>query len=137
MKRIRLFEESVAIASYIEKQDENKIVFFDEGLLQRGISLGIIGIEDDIIKEYYKYVPEPDLVIYFTGNINTINSRLTKRDGKDSEFFKYTQRSIEVTKICLEIMKERNINIIKVNAELPFEEQWKLVKDELSKLISS
>jgi len=134
MKRIRQFNQSISIASYVDRQNSDEIVLFDEGLFQRGFSLGYSEVEDEVLHKYYYYVPEPDLIIFMYGSDSTIKKRLINRDGENSEFTKLVKRSQDISKILLNVLKFRETNMVQINTDDSLDKQLEILIKKVQSL---
>lgn len=117
IKRINLFNESLALTSFTDRMSYSGIILYDEGLLQRAVSLAFINNDQELIRKYLMNLPKPSAVIIVESKKEIIKARLTKRDGVNSEYLGLLDIALEVVDICKVVMEERGVEIIKVNSE--------------------
>lgn len=134
MKRIRQFNQSAAIFDYVNNQESDGIVLFDEGLLQRGFSLGFSTIDDLIVEEYFQIVPDIDLIIYLYCSEVTLKNRLNQRDGLNSEFVQTLERSQQVSEILKNTLNIKKTNFIAINTDNSFKEQWENIEEKIMEI---
>ena len=117
--RVALMVDSIAQAHYARYLlKPNTIALFDEGILQRGITIAqtLQGFQSDRIKHYFEVCPAPDCAIIITADIATVEGRLRGRRNFSQSHLQDTSFAIHATQICRQIFEERSIPMLLIDS---------------------
>lgn len=116
--RLALLVDSTAQAHFARHTDcPQSFAIFDEGVLQRGISIAqaFQGAHPDRLTRYFSTCPVPDCAIVVTADIATIQSRLNGRPGDSAGHSRDTTLAVQATEICSEALQTRGIPTLRLD----------------------
>jgi len=113
LKRLDRFIAEVSTIALFQDIIEKEIIFHDESLLQRGLSLGFGNQRgQEFVRGYAKLVPTPDVLVFVNLNKELLKSRLLNRNRKIHWHLEYIDESIEYSKIITDELSTRNVKIV-------------------------
>jgi hypothetical protein len=122
--RLALMLDSIAEAHHARHDAAgDSMVLFDEGLLQRGVSVAQAFADGsaEAVGRYYRAAPLPDRAIILTADAATIEARLRGRRGSSPDHMRLTSSAVQATEICCEAMAARDVPTLSldVSADTP------------------
>ena len=113
----------VCAAARLAAQDRNEeFVIFDDGVIQRGFSIGFSSQANDCARAYFERMPPPELAIGIDADADVIADRIIKREGEDSRFLELIDQSRELNEICIEVLAKRQTPTVTIDGNGPFDE---------------
>ncbi len=119
IERMRSFGFSTAQAWVTDRLAREGAVVFDEGLAQRGISLGQ-GMDADRTREYYRLMPAPAAVVRIEAPATEIQARLRDRNPDVTRFHAMVEQGLEIGERAGETLRERGIPVVEIDASGDF-----------------
>ena len=116
-KRLRYFLKSSTIQNLAILSNSTIMALIDEGLAQRGISLAQASSKNDFLEHYYSNTPLPDILIHIDLNVNSLRTRIIKRNGESSNFLQNIDKMIEISNLCKTIYQNRGCKCLTINGE--------------------
>ena len=110
--RNTLMLDSISESLYARHQHQNNAVaLFDEGILQRGITLSqaLRGKKSSRLEKYFEICPAPECAIFLNSDVSTVQKRLVKRVNYSKKHLDDTNFAINGTNVCYKVFKERKI----------------------------
>jgi len=120
LERIQSFIRQVAAIRCAERLPGHGVVLFDEGIVQRAISLAE-GNSDRVVEDYVNRMPLPSLTVVLTAPPELIQERLNARDGEGNRFHSMVERSLAVNDRISHAIGHRAGNVIEVSMDQPAE----------------
>ncbi|WP_018947463.1 hypothetical protein [Thioalkalivibrio sp. AKL17] len=115
LERLRSFAFSAAQAWVADSLHGQGAVVFDEGLAQRGISLGQ-GMDVARTREYYRRMPAPAAVVRVRASSAEIQARLRTRNPDVTRFNAMVERAFEIGELAGEALGTRGIPVVDIDA---------------------
>lgn len=116
--RMALMLESLAEVRFARHAaTEDGAVLFDEGVLQRGVSLAQAFADGsgESVARYYQTCPLPDRTIILTADPATIETRLRGRRGSSPDHIRLISAAIRATEACSAAMAARQAPIMRLD----------------------
>lgn len=118
LERLQSFIRQVAAVHFAERLTDTRIVLFDEGLVQRAISLGE-GVSDPAVRAYVASMPLPSATILLDATADCIHARLRCRSANVDRFHAMVDRSLKTTQAVFEGLERRAANVFILPADQP------------------
>ncbi|MCH8503382.1 MAG: hypothetical protein LAT50_03565, partial [Ectothiorhodospiraceae bacterium] len=115
LERMLSFMRSVALARAADRLAGETVVLFDEGLGQRGVSLGQ-GVQEDEVRRYFRLMPTPGAVIVVRAPTELIQERLRLRNPDVTRFHAMVERAQRICSLAEESCEERGVPVLTVDA---------------------
>lgn len=117
MRRMHLLIKNLTQAMYADLSGRGDIAMFDEGLAQRGVSLGFNTSDVAPVRAYFERMPIPALLVSMDASTETVIGRLVGRDGPRGRYNDLIEVSRLFARECEEIMRARGVPVIIHDAE--------------------
>jgi deoxyadenosine/deoxycytidine kinase len=127
-------EEAALLEKYLSHCIHS--IFQEEAVLHKTTQLlGIFDEKEDVIENLFRVAPKPNAIIYLLADSETIISRLSIRENNKSEWMigfrgisenelvRQIEKIVKCVDICANVMKDRGVNFLTVEATLPLEQQ--------------
>jgi thymidylate kinase len=129
----------------LERTGDNRICLIDEALLSRIMHLNSPEFTRDDLLSYLNAMPLPDAVIYLNASPDKIVRRIQKRARtstlhqglEDNDILKYTINTQSLMEFSLEVLKEKGVNILTLDAGQPLQALTSEVIQYLNQLYTS
>lgn len=137
IKRIKWsFDVLMTYSRCKQDQNDNQIVLRDEGFCCRAFSLVLSnGGRTDGIDEFLRLMPAPDGVVILHADLSTIKTRIAVREttsGRpETNKIDDYQPYLYLLDLADKVLRERNIPVLKVCAEVSVDQQINAVKSFL------
>ncbi|MDF1614762.1 hypothetical protein [Desulfurivibrio dismutans] len=118
LERMLSFIRQAALAHAVDRLPGREVVLCDEGLAQRGISLGQ-GADPALVQTYFRLMPLPAMVIKVTAPDELIHARLTQRNQAVQRFHAMVEPARAISEEGCRILAERGAVVAVVNTEQP------------------
>lgn len=129
----------------IERTHDERVCLIDEALLSRIMHLNSPEFTREDLLKYLNAMPLPDAVIYLNAAPEKIVSRIQNRDriatlhqGLDDEgIMNYTMDTQNLMEFTLDVLKEKGVKILKLDASQPLQSMTSEVISYLNRLYDS
>lgn len=133
LERMRSFAFSAAQARVADTLEGPGQVVFDEGLGQRGISLGQ-GAARELVDDYFRLMPAPSAVIRIEAPVDEIQGRLERRNPEVRRFHSMVEEALEIGAVGSERLGERGIPVIRLDGGASLDSTTRALSDALESL---
>ena len=116
LERLQSFVRQVATAHAADRLPGDVPVLFDEGLAQRGVSLGQ-GSADSEVEAYFCRLPLPALTVHVLARSEIIHQRLRARNPEVERFHAMVERAREVGNRGCGSIEKRGGEVMVVDSE--------------------
>ncbi|ADH85787.1 hypothetical protein [Desulfurivibrio alkaliphilus] len=114
LERLLSFIRQVALAHAVDRLPGRELVLFDEGLAQRGVSLGQ-GSEPAVSQVYFRLMPLPKVVINVTAPTEVIHARLTQRNPAVQRFHAMVESARAISEDGCRMLAQRGAVVVRVD----------------------
>ncbi|MCP1673959.1 hypothetical protein J2T57_001058 [Natronocella acetinitrilica] len=131
LERLQSYMSGAAAAHAADRLEGDEVIPFDEGLGQRGVSLGQ-GADADVVREYFRLMPAPAAVVFITAPADVITERLRQRNPAVTRFEAMVEPSLEICELAAAVCGDRDIPVIKIDATLGQDEATRRLAEGLA-----
>lgn len=115
LERLRSFMDSAALTRAADNLPGEAVVLFDEGLGQRGVSLGQHATDEDVLA-YYRLMPPPDAVVLLVAPTEVIQQRLRERNPSVTRFHTMVERALRICELAAQACPVQGVPVLTVDA---------------------
>lgn len=132
LERMQSFMRSVALARAADRLPGDTVVLFDEGIGQRGVSLGQ-GVPEGEVRRYFRLMPAPGAVILVTAPTELIQERLRLRNPDVTRFHAMVEHAQHICSLAGDACEERGVPVLTVDVSGAAAESARGLADALPK----